>query len=370
MAALLASSCALSSSLTLLASSPSFTSSARLPSSSRSVSGVGVFVAPAAASSSAVKVGIRCQIAAANADDEEASSSSSSVKRRDIFVALGASTIAAGVWSFSPMTPEANAADLIQRQQRSKFLTSVKEKLQVAIKASPELVPDLLRLSLNDALTYDKGSKTGGANGSVRTELSRPENQGLEKAMNVLQDLKKEIDEGAKGGPITWSDLIHIGAQSACKRTFIDSAIRKCGGNEQKGLQLYGAYGSNGQWSQFDKLLGRFETSEPDPDGRVLSWEKASPAEIKERFANLGFKARQVAVLSAFLGPNQVETEAKLATDPDIAPWVKKYQDSRKTVSQTDYEVDLITAFSRLTTLGQTINYEAYSYYIPTVLRF
>lgn len=113
----------------------------------------------------------------------------------------------------------------------------------------------------------------------------------------------------------------------------------------------------------------------------MLSWEKASPAEIKERFANLGFKARQVrkktqtqlllllvcsyqsdpksicrswsfyilsvvcwditqvAVLSAFLGPNQVETEAKLATDPDIAPWVKKYQDSRKTVSQTDYEV-------------------------------
>jgi len=135
------------------------------------------------------------------------------------------------------------------------------------------------------------------------------------------------------------------------------------------------------QWSQFDKLLGRFETSEPDPDGRVLSWEKASPAEIKERFANLGFKARQVrkktqtqlllllvcsyqfdpksicrswsfyilsivcwditqvAVLSAFLGPDQVETEAKLATDPDIAPWVKKYQDSRRTVSQTDYEV-------------------------------
>jgi len=60
MAALLASSCALSSSLTLLASSPSFTSSARLPSSSRSVSGVGVFVAPAAASSSAVKVCAAC----------------------------------------------------------------------------------------------------------------------------------------------------------------------------------------------------------------------------------------------------------------------------------------------------------------------
>jgi hypothetical protein len=32
----------------------------------------------------------------------------------------------AGVWSFSPMTPEANAADLIQRQQRSKFLSTNK----------------------------------------------------------------------------------------------------------------------------------------------------------------------------------------------------------------------------------------------------
>jgi hypothetical protein len=32
----------------------------------------------------------------------------------------------AGVWSSSPMTPEANAADLIQRQQRSKFLSTNK----------------------------------------------------------------------------------------------------------------------------------------------------------------------------------------------------------------------------------------------------
>jgi hypothetical protein len=32
----------------------------------------------------------------------------------------------AGVWSLSPMTPEANAADLIQRQQRSKFLSTNK----------------------------------------------------------------------------------------------------------------------------------------------------------------------------------------------------------------------------------------------------
>lgn len=36
-------------------------------------------------------------------------------------------------------------------------------------------------------------------------------------------------------------------AQAAIKNTFLASAIRKCGGNEEKGRLLYTAYGSNGQ---------------------------------------------------------------------------------------------------------------------------
>lgn len=43
--------------------------------------------------------------------------------------------------------------------------------------------------------------------------------------------------------------------------------------------------------------------------------------------------------MSTFLGPDQAATEALLATDPDVSPWVQKYQRSRETVSQTDYEV-------------------------------
>ena len=43
--------------------------------------------------------------------------------------------------------------------------------------------------------------------------------------------------------------------------------------------------------------------------------------------------------MSAFLGPDQNATEAILVTDPDVSPWVQKYQRSRETVSQTDYEV-------------------------------
>lgn len=50
----------------------------------------------------------------------------------------------------------------------------------------------------------------------------------------------------------------------------------------------------------------------------------------------------QLAVMSAFLGPDQAATETLLATDPDVFPWVQKYQRSRETVSQTDYEVRII----------------------------
>lgn len=43
--------------------------------------------------------------------------------------------------------------------------------------------------------------------------------------------------------------------------------------------------------------------------------------------------------MSAFLGPDQLATETLLASDRDVLPWVEKYQRSRETVSQTDYEV-------------------------------
>lgn len=43
--------------------------------------------------------------------------------------------------------------------------------------------------------------------------------------------------------------------------------------------------------------------------------------------------------MSAFFGPDQTATEALLASDPQVLPWVQKYQRSRETVSQTDYEV-------------------------------
>ncbi|KAK6162179.1 hypothetical protein DH2020_002020 [Rehmannia glutinosa] len=262
-----------------------------------------------------------------------------------------------------------STAEARQRRKRSFNQSKVKGTLATALKGNPDLIPSVLTLALNDAITYDKATKSGGPNGSIRfsSEISRPENKNLAAALSLLEEAKKEIDSYSKGGPISYSDLIQYAAQSAVKSTFLSSAIRKCGGNQEKGTLLYTAYGSSGQWGLFDKQFGRSDAEQPDPEGRVPQWEKSSVVEMKNKFSAIGFGPRQLAVMSAFFGPDQSATEALLASDPDVLPWVQKYQRSRETVSQTDYEVDLITTLTKLSSLGQQINYEAYTYPVKKV---
>ncbi|GAA0174070.1 hypothetical protein LIER_27536 [Lithospermum erythrorhizon] len=305
---------------------------------------------------------IRCKIEAEVGNGD-------GLHRRDFLYCLGATAALDLVARSSYLIDVANAADLIQRRQRSDFQSSIKTTLLTAIKGSPDLVPSILTLALNDAITYDKATKSGGANGSIRlsAEISRPENKGLAAALSLVEEAKKEIDSYSKGGPISYADLIQLAAQSAVKSTFLASAIRKCGGNVEKGSLLYTAYGSSGQWGLFERNFGRSDAQEPDPDGRVPQWENASVQEMKDRFKAIGLGPRQLAVMSGFLGPDQAATEALLAKDPEVAPWVDKYQRSRETVSQTDYEVDLITTLTKLSSLGQTINFEAYSYPVKRI---
>ncbi|KAK9930421.1 hypothetical protein M0R45_027459 [Rubus argutus] len=306
---------------------------------------------------------VRCRKIEADADNEDM------LKRRSILKCFGATVGLELVRSSGTFVEMAEAADLIQRRQRSDFQSSIKDTLYKAIKENPDVIPSLLTLALNDIMTYDKASKTGGPNGSIRfsSEISRPENKGLVAALNLVEEAKKEIDSYSKGGPISYSDLIQYAAQSAIKNTFLAAAIRKCGGNVEKGSLLYTAYGSNGQWGLFDRTFGRADTQEPDPEGRVPQWDKASVQEMKDKFSAVGFGPRQLAVMSAFLGRDQTATESLLATDPEVLPWVQKYQRSRETVSETDYEVDLITTLTKLSSLGQQINYEAYTYPIKKV---
>lgn len=291
------------------------------------------------------------------------------LSRRDILHCFGLTVGADLIARSSSWIEVAHAADLIQRKQRSEFQSKIKATLATALKESPELISPILTLSLNDAITYDKATKSGGPNGSIRfsSEISRPENKNLAVALNFLEEAKKEIDSYSKAGPIAYADLIQFAGQVATKATFLAAAIRKCGGNEEKGTFLYGVYGSSGQWGLFDRQFGRTDAEQPDPEGRVPQWDKCIVADMKNKFSAIGFGPRQLAVMSAFLGPDQAATEQLLASDPEVLPWVEKYQRSRETVSQTDYEVDLINTLTKLGSLGQNINYEAYTYPVQKV---
>lgn len=48
------------------------------------------------------------------------------------------------------------------------------------------------------------------------------------------------------------------------------------------------------QWGLFDKQFGRSDAEEPDPEGQVPQWDKASVQEMKDKFSSVGFGPRQV----------------------------------------------------------------------------
>lgn len=51
--------------------------------------------------------------------------------------------------------------------------------------------PVLLRLAYHDAATYSIGDGKGGANASIQFEFERPENMGLKRGWNVVQQVRR-----------------------------------------------------------------------------------------------------------------------------------------------------------------------------------
>ena len=57
-------------------------------------------------------------------------------------------------------------------------VNKMKQKLRNAILEDNELGADLLKLAINDALSYDAKTEEGGPDGSIQFELEREENKG------------------------------------------------------------------------------------------------------------------------------------------------------------------------------------------------
>ena len=99
----------------------------------------------------------------------------------------------------------------------------------------------VLQLAFLDALTYDKGTKSGGANGSVRFE-------DIGELKGVLEQVSKAKDDFEKSYPapiqISWADMIVMSGYFKLKEHFAKTILDRAQ-DSQGGQVILNAYGND-----------------------------------------------------------------------------------------------------------------------------
>ena len=91
-------------------------------------------------------------------------------------------------------------------------VNKIKQKLRNAILQDISVAPDLLKLAINDALGYDFSTTSGGPDGSIVYEMDCPENKGLEKALAVVLQIKKDLQ---RTNTVSLADIVAFGGAEA-----------------------------------------------------------------------------------------------------------------------------------------------------------
>ncbi|XP_073111562.1 probable L-ascorbate peroxidase 4, peroxisomal isoform X2 [Elaeis guineensis] len=135
-----------------------------------------------------------------------------------------------------------------------------------ALISSKNCAPIMLRLAWHDAGTYDKKTKTGGPNGSIRMEeeYSHGSNAGLKIAIDLLEPVK------AKHPKITYADLYQLAGVVAVEVT---------GG------------------PTIDFVPGRKDSSQCPEEGRLPDAKKGV-SHLREVFYRMGLSDKDIVALS------------------------------------------------------------------------
>lgn len=170
---------------------------------------------------------------------------------------------ATGLWLAQQSKAWADAGVRSQEDRRATMMKAFHE-------AAPQTkAPVLLRLAFHDAGTYDAATDTGGANGSIRFELSRPENGGLKRGMRCIDEVRDAL-RGTSEENATYADLISVGGAYA---------VEVCGG------------------PRIDVPVGRLDVAQPDPEGR-MPLEDYSAGRLKDVFRRGGYTVQEFVALS------------------------------------------------------------------------
>eukprot|EP00746_Dinoflagellata_sp_MGD_P046436 gnl/MRDRNA2_/MRDRNA2_214147_c0_seq1.p1 gnl/MRDRNA2_/MRDRNA2_214147_c0~~gnl/MRDRNA2_/MRDRNA2_214147_c0_seq1.p1 ORF type:complete len:392 (+),score=73.00 gnl/MRDRNA2_/MRDRNA2_214147_c0_seq1:65-1240(+) len=203
-------------------------------------------------------------------------------------------------------------------------------------------IPDMMRLVLHDAITYDPETKTGGFGGSIRfsEELGRPENAGLSPVVKKLEALQKEVQEKT-GQKITFADVEAYTGQLLLASDFKDTlCARKM---TAPCAAMYAGYGNKPE----RLLLGRPDASGPDPEGRV-PWVGSSVDDFKAAFKRLRMSPKDLTVLAPGLFAEEAKGYEFLMQDKQCAGYLADFEKSKQSVTRNNYEISFFEAYTKL----------------------
>lgn len=299
--------------------------------------------------------------------------------RRDALIAAGAAAAVPLLTGASPanagqQTIKISNLSVFQKASQLQFLV---ERAQLELKKDLTAAdrPTAWRLLFNDAATYNVQTGKGGVNGSVILdgELGRKANKDLKPYVEKLRKAKKAIDQrGAQEGqaPVTWADLIVIGAKVATLLEW-NEIKEKRNPKGEGGVSVANLFGAEWQIQ-----LGREDATQPDPEVPIPTTD-SSVDEIRDFLYQLGNKTPEGGLKAFFSGkppfyerpgfvvwtyaqPDPAKAEAKLGADSRFAPYKNQYDRSRETLTRAEYEVDTIQYFSELSSLGAKFNRDRY----------
>lgn len=312
------------------------------------------------------KLSVRCSAAAEGS------------ARRDVLLA-GAAAALATVTQAGPAAaglkemPVSSLSTFQKAAQRKAFTDAALGALRPQFVAAD--APALLALILHDAATYDPVTQTGGYDGSIllsSDELNRPENAYLKPAAEKVKAAKSAVDAAlpAGSGPIGYADLLAMAAKVATQAAWAEVKMKRVV-TESGGKIITEVYGT-----EWPIRLGRVDSSDGGAAGRIPA-DDAPVAEIVGFMKQLGAKPgakdspfspkppfweRPAFVMWTAASKDPAAAEARFVSeDPaTFTPFKKDYDRSRNTLTRTEYEVDFINNFTKLTAVGTTFNNEQY----------
>ena len=265
-------------------------------------------------------------------------------------------------------------------------INKLKQKLRDAIIKDPSIAPCMLELSINDALGFDVVSEEGGPDGSIQYEVKLPGNDHLQKAVDVVSKVKKELQ---RTNTVGFADIVAFGGAEAlesaeCTRITVQigrddakvankvdstldwrgplSSVEVRKAFEKSGLSVKEAgllIGSLGELrrvvDEATASIGDIEEDEGDKDLQQgdVDFENLVPSTFGSRDKMYGKKIGQGNFGTSYLqsvakGKAKDNLQPVLTTDPQILETVKKYAGS-----STAFQKDVAEAYLKLTLLGQ-----------------